>query len=643
MIRSISILAAASLAALAAPAFAQPHQGHAMTEEAEVKTYTAQQFFESTSYRVGSPSGFNFSPDGEFVLVNLDATGVFNAYKMPVAGGEPVPLTKSSTNATFGASFFPDDPRVLFTADEGGNELNHLFVMDMDGTVTDLTPGEELKAAFAGWNADGKTFYVTTNERDSAAFDLYAYDAATYERSRVFTNEGGFSISDVSPDGRWVALSKALSSANSDLYVADLSAAGTEPKLITPHEGNVSYGAYTFTRDNAALIYATNEHGEFSQAWRYDLASGRKSPVVEADWDVAFLQYSPTGRYRVSAINEDALTAITILDQSSGAAVTLDGLPEGSLGSIRFDPAETRIAFTLTSDTSPTDIYVADLASGASTRLTKALNPAIDEDDLVTATVARFPSYDGLEIPGILYRPKGASAASPAPAVVLVHGGPGGQSMRGYSAMIQHLVNNGYAVYAINNRGSSGYGKTFFHMDDKRHGDVDLKDVIASKGFLQRFDWVADDRIAVMGGSYGGYMTAAALAFHPEVFDAGINIFGVTNWVRTLKSIPPWWGSFRDALYDEMGDPAIDEERHRAISPLFHAGNITRPMLVVQGANDPRVLQVESDELVAAVRANGVPVEYVLFPDEGHGFRRRDNRVTASEAYLKFLDEHIGR
>ncbi len=296
MIRSISMLAAVSLAALAAPAFAQPHQRHAMTEEAQVKTYTAQQFFESTSYRVGSPSGFNFSPDGEFVLVTSDATGVFNAYKMPVAGGEPVPLTQSSTNATFGASFFPDDPRVLFTADEGGNELNHLFVMDMAGTVTDLTPGEELKAAFAGWNADGKTFYVTTNERDSAAFDLYAYDAATYERSRVFTNEGGFSISDVSPDGRWVALSKALSSANSDLYVADLSAAGAEPKLITPHEGNVSYGAYTFTRDNAALIYATNEHGEFSQAWRYDLASGKKSPVVEADWDVAFLQYSPTGR-----------------------------------------------------------------------------------------------------------------------------------------------------------------------------------------------------------------------------------------------------------------------------------------------------------------------------------------------------------
>jgi dipeptidyl aminopeptidase/acylaminoacyl peptidase len=298
----------------------------------------------------------------------------------------------------------------------------------------------------------------------------------------------------------------------------------------------------------------------------------------------------------------------------------LRGVPAGDIGGVRFSSDESKVAFTVASDTSPSDIFVADLRTGEARRLTKALNPAIDEKRLVEASVARFKSYDGLEVPGILYRPREASASNPVPAIVLVHGGPGGQSRRGYSAMVQHLVNNGYAVYAINNRGSSGYGKTFFHMDDKRHGDVDLKDVVASKAFLQAMDWVADDRIAIMGGSYGGYMVAAALAFEPQVFDAGINIFGVTNWVRTLDSIPAWWASFREALYDEMGDPKTDAARHRQISPLFHAKNIVKPMLVVQGANDPRVLQVESDELVAAVKANGVPVEYLLFPDEGHGF-----------------------
>jgi dipeptidyl aminopeptidase/acylaminoacyl peptidase len=259
----------------------------------------------------------------------------------------------------------------------------------------------------------------------------------------------------------------------------------------------------------------------------------------------------------------------------------------------------------------------------------------------VEATIVRYPGEGGVMVPAVLYRPKGASAANPAPAIVLVHGGPGGQTRRGYSAMIQHLVNHGYAVLGANNRGSSGYGKTFFHMDDKKHGEADLRDIVAGGAWLRQQDWVADDQVAVMGGSYGGYMTAAALAFHPDAFAAGVDIFGVTNWVRTLESIPPWWGAQRQALFDEMGDPATDAERHRAISPLFHTDGINKPLLVVQGANDPRVLQVESDELVAAVRANGVPVEYVVFPNEGHGFTRRDNRITAQEAYLTFLDRYV--
>lgn len=642
--RTFRLLVAASLTALAAPALAQDvAQNASAKQESAHPTYTAQQFFESTSFGVGSADGYNFSPDGARVLVNSDKTGVFNAYLIPVVGGDPVALTASSDNAMFGESLFPRDGRLLYSSDSGGDELDHIYVREEDGTVRDLTPGDKLKAQFGGWNAAGDTFYIGTNERDEKAFDLYAYSTSDYSRRLVFQNDDAFSVGGFSADGRWVVLKKSITSANSDLYLVDLATAGARPQLVTAHDGNIAYDAHGFTRDSAKLVYATDEHGEYSQAWTYDLASGEKAPLLAADWDVAFVQFSPSGRYRVSAINEDALTALTILDTLSGKPVALTGLPQGNLGSIRFNADETAIAFGVNSDTSPNDIYVAELASGQAKRLTQALNPAIDERDLVEATIARFSSYDGVEVPGVLYRPKGASADSPVPAVVFVHGGPGGQSTRGYSAMVQHIVNHGYAVYAINNRGSSGYGKTFFHMDDKRHGDVDLKDVVASKAFLQGLDWVADDRIAIMGGSYGGYMTAAALTFHPDVFDAGINVFGVTNWVRTLESIPAWWGSFRDALFDEMGDPATDGERHRAISPLFHAGNVTKPMLVVQGANDPRVLQVESDELVAAVKANGVPVEYVLFPDEGHGFIKKENRITASEAYLKFLDEHIGR
>ena len=634
------ILLAAALLSTTAIASAQA-QPAATPAAASLPRYDARTFFETTAYGMASSDGIAFSRDGRNVLISSDKSGVFNVYALPVGGGEPVQITRSTTNATMALSYFPSDDRILFTADQGGNELNHVYVRLPDGTERDLTPGTNLKAGFVGWSGDGRTFYISSNERDQAAFDIYAYDSTSYERRLVFTNPGGFFPGEVSRDGRHVVLSKQNSSADSDVYLATLGDSAA-PRHITPHQGNVAFGAYGFTPDGRTLIYDSNETSEFSQAISYDIASGRRTPLIAADWDVSYVAYSPSGRYRVHAINADGLTQLTILDTQGNRNVTLRNIPEGMVGGVRFNRDESTVAFTVASDTSPSDIFVADLATGNARRLTTALNPAIDERQLVTATVARFASYDGRQIPGILYRPREASAANPVPAIVLVHGGPGGQSTRGYSAMVQHLVNNGYAVYAINNRGSSGYGKTFFHLDDRRHGDADLKDVVASRDWLAGQDWVSD-RIAVMGGSYGGYMTAAALAFSPETFDVGVNIFGVTNWVRTLNSIPAWWGAQRAALFDEMGDPATDAERHRAISPLFHAERIRRPMLVVQGANDPRVLQVESDELVAAVRRNNVPVEYVLFPDEGHGFLRKENRVTASEAYLTFLNQHLRR
>lgn len=642
----LALMAALSVVALPRPALAHAAEpAPAGVTATQARTYSAAQFFETTSYSLAYGGPKTFSPDGRFVLISSDKTGVFNAYAQPVTGGDPIQLTTSTTSAARAVSYFPSDSRILFTQDGGGDELDHLFVRAEDGKVTDLTPGEKEKADFVGWSDDGATFYVLSNGRDPAAFDILAYDATTYDKRVVFHNPGGFMPAALSPNGRWLVLDKALSSANNDLYLVDLAqtgeGGGVEPKLLTPHEGNVAYTAYDFTPDSKAVLIGTNEKGEFQQAIRHDVETGRTTPLIAADWDVSFVFYSPSGRYRVSGLNADAKTELTLLDTTTNRPVALSGLPDGDIGSVRFSEDEGRIAFTVASDTSPADIFVADLATGRATRLTHALNPAIDEADLVEATIVRYPGEGGVMIPAVLYKPRGASAANPAPAIVLVHGGPGGQTRRGYSAMVQHLVNHGYAVLGANNRGSSGYGKTFFHMDDRKHGEADLRDIVAGGQWLRDQDWVADDQVAVMGGSYGGYMTAAALAFHPEAFEAGVNIFGVTNWVRTLESIPAWWGAQRQALFDEMGDPATDAERHRRISPLFHASNIRRPMLVVQGANDPRVLQVESDEIVAAVRANNVPVEYVLFPNEGHGFTRRDNRITAQEAYLKFLDEHV--
>lgn len=615
--------------------------GHATATEvaAPAPKHSAEAFFNTTSFQPASSRGFAFSPDGSKTLVTSDESGIFNAYAVDVSSGDRTQLTASTTAATFGLSYFPADERILFTADGGGDELNHVWVREADGTTTDLTPTDNTKASFLGWSADGSEFYVSTNERDPKAFDLYGYKADGYERRSVYVNEDAMSLSAISHDDRYLALTKARTSADSDVYLVDLTA-NSAPLLVTEHEGNIAYSTYGFSA-GGKLILSTNEASEFSEAWAYDIETGEKKPYVTADWDVSGVGYSHTGRYRVESVNADAETKVTIMDGQTMAPVAIPELPAGNVVAVRFAGDDSKIAFMLNGDTSPSDLYVMDLASGEAKRMTNALNPAIKQNDLVEATVVRYESFDGTLIPSILYKPKGASAENKVPALVLVHGGPGGQTRRGYRAFVQHLVNHGYAVLGANNRGSSGYGKTFYHMDDKAHGEGDLQDIVMGRRYLESLDWVDGERVGIIGGSYGGFMVAAALAFEPEAFNVGINIFGVTNWVRTLKSIPPWWESFREALYDEMGDPATDEERHRRISPLFHAGNIVKPMLVVQGANDPRVLQVESDEIVAAVKANGVPVEYILFPDEGHGFRNKANRITASDAYVKFLDTYL--
>jgi dipeptidyl aminopeptidase/acylaminoacyl peptidase len=608
------------------------------------RTYDAATFFTSTTYVAPAAGGHAFSPDASKVLVSSDASGVFNAQFLDRATGEISPLSDSTDHATFAQSFFPGDQRVLFTHDEGGDELDHVVVREEDGSTRDLTPGEGLKARFIGWEDDGEAFYLATNERDAQAFDLYRYAAADYARDLVHRNDEGWELSAVSGDGRYLALTEKRSSADSDIWLVDLTGAG-EPRLLTAHEGNVSHGVATFHPDDRRLVFTTDAQGEFRQAWIHDIETDEQAPLVVSDWDVQGVAYSNTGRYRVAYINVDAVTLMELTDLEADLPVPLPGIPEGEILSVRFSPDDTFISFMVNGDTWPSDLFVVRLDAPEGERSvrrhTDALNPEIARGHLVEGEVVRYASFDGLEIPAVLYRPKQATAENPVPALVLVHGGPGGQTTKGYRGMVQHLVNHGYAILGANNRGSSGYGKTFHHLDDRRHGEDDLRDIVEGRRYLETLDWVDGERIGVMGGSYGGYMTAAALAFHPEAFDVGIDIFGVTNWVRTLESIPPWWGSLRDALYDEMGDPATDAERHRRISPLFHADRIVRPMLVVQGANDPRVLQVESDELVAALRDNEVPVEYLLFDDEGHGFRKRANRIEASEAYLRFLDTHL--
>ncbi|MCY4263638.1 MAG: S9 family peptidase [Gammaproteobacteria bacterium] len=609
-----------------------------ITEEsvALVPQYSIEDFMNSTRY-----AGASFSPDNSKLLVSHNSTGIFNVYTINVDGSGSEQLTESDSDAMFAVSYFPDDERFLYTADQGGNELNHLYVREMDDSVVDLTPGENLKASFAGWAGDYESFYVQSNERDSRFFDVYEYQLSEgYPREIIFQNDEGFFPAQISPDGQSLVLAELITANNNNLYLQNLESG--ERTAITPHEGNVTSGPSDFSPDSQWLYYTTDEGSEFQNLMRYELATGAREEVLTLDWDIYYGVFSMEGKYFVAAANVDARTELMMFDAATMERIEAPIIEGANVTSVGFSHGDEMLAMYGSGSQFPGDLFVAPADGSAEPmRLTSSLNANINPEHLVEAEVVRFNSYDGVEIPGVLYVPKGATSENKVPAMVWVHGGPGGQTRATYSGLIQYLVNHGYMVYGINNRGSSGYGKTFYAMDNKQHGEADLGDVVASKQMLIDTGLVDPDKVGIIGGSYGGFMVVAALAFEPEVFNVGIDIFGVTNWLRTLENIPPWWTAQKDALYDEMGDPAIDRERLERISPLFHAETIIKPMMVLQGANDPRVLQVESDEMVAAVRGNDVHVEYIVFPDEGHGFRNRENEIRGYRAIREFLDQYL--
>ncbi|MDM9630620.1 S9 family peptidase [Robiginitalea aurantiaca] len=596
-------------------------------------TYTIEQMMDNENVGGGS-----FSPDKSEILVSSNRSGIYNMYTIPTGGGDFRPVTQSDSSSVFAISFFPEDSRKLFRMDDNGNEVYHIYLMGEDGSIRDLTPWDGARSLFYGWSDDKKSFFFASNRRDKKYNDLYEMDLESLTPEMVFKNEEGYTLQAISRDKKHIAMGKSINTNDSDLYLYERSS-GTLTKI---NENQSANSAEDFTPDDSALLYTTDYGAEFAYLMKYDIATGSREKVAEKQWDITGSYFTDKGTYQVTYTNEDAKNAIEITEVATGYPLEMPIMEGMDINNVGFSSDESVLRFYAGGSNTPSNLFVYDLETKRITQLTNVLNPEIDPGHLVKAEVIRYASFDGLEIPAIYYRPQQATDTQPVPALVWVHGGPGGQSRQGFSPLIQYLVNHGYAVLAVNNRGSSGYGKSFYQMDDLNHGDKDLKDCIAGKDWLAEQPGIDGEKIGIIGGSYGGYMTMAALTFAPEEFDVGVNIFGVTNWIRTLRSIPAWWEASRIALYKELGDPySADSVRLREISPLFHTEQVTKPLMVLQGAKDPRVLQVESDEIVAGVRKNGVPVEYVLFEDEGHGFLKKENQIEGYSQILEFLNVHL--
>jgi dipeptidyl aminopeptidase/acylaminoacyl peptidase len=600
-------------------------------------TQNIQQYSIETLMSNNRSSGGYFSKDADKLIYSSDKSGIFNIYEVDLSTNEETQLTDSKEESFFVRGYSPNTGEVIYSADKGGNENSHIYLI-REGNSIDLTPGENTKASYVGWTNDELGMYIISNSRDPRFFDLYKIDIVTLESEMVFKNDSGYNLNSISNNDRYLVLSLNLSRSEQKLFLYDVKS----KQQVEISNQAANFSGQNFDKNDENYFYTTNYDSEFYYLMSYNLKNGERSTVYKTNWDVAFSYLSKNNSYRVIAVNEDAQNKLTIKNMSDQSDLNLIGFENMNINSVGFSDDEKLLRVSAGSPNSPGDIYTYELSTNKLNKITSNLNSNVNPKDLVNAEVIRYESFDGLEIPAILYKPHSASKKNKVPALVWVHGGPGGQSRIGYRALIQYLVNHGYAILAVNNRGSSGYGKTFYSLDDLNHGEDDLQDCVWGKKWLQNQDYINPDKIGIIGGSYGGFMTMAAMTFEPEEFKVGVNIYGVTNWIRTLRSIPAYWESTRESLYKEMGNPYTEDSlRLYNISPLFHAKNIKNPVMVLQGANDPRVLQIESDEMVQEARDAGAYVEYVLFEDAGHGFIKKEQQIEGNEKILTFLENYL--
>lgn len=582
-------------------------------------------------------SGGYFSKDASKLLYSSDKSGVFNLYEVDLSSLKETQITNSKEESYFAVAYSPLTNEIIYSADKGGNENSHLYLI-RGGESIDLTPGDKTKASFLGWTQDEKQMYFLSNARNPKFFDLYKINMDDLSSKMIMENNEGYSYYPLSNNDKYLVMVKRPSRDIDQMYLLNLES--NEKIEISNQESN--FWGQGFDKNDENYYYSTNYDNEFLYLMSYNIESGNRSLVYKTDWDVTRHFLTKNDKFSVITVNEDAQSQIIVRNNKDSSIVNFKGIENLNINSVSFSDDEKMVRINAGSSNSPGDIYTYDIESEVLNQITSNLNSEVNPSDLVNGEVIRYKSFDGLEIPSILYKPIMASKKNKVPALVWVHGGPGGQSRIGYRALIQYLVNHGYAILAVNNRGSSGYGKTFYSLDDRNHGDKDLKDCVWGKKWLEEQDYIDSDKIGIIGGSYGGFMTMAAMTFEPDVFKVGVNIYGVTNWIRTLKSIPPYWEAARKQLYKEMGDPySSDSIRLYNISPLFHAKNIKNPIMVLQGANDPRVLQIESDEIVDEARKAGVYVEYVLFDDAGHGFIKKDQQIEGNEKILTFLNSYL--
>ena len=579
-----------------------------------------------------------FSPDGTLIAYSTNVSGQFNLWVTDLAG-QARQLTDYTENAVRDVAFSPDGTTLVFAADHHGNEQHQLYLVPVGGgapeRLTD-TPDRQFDLAAAPFSPDGRFLVHTGNDRDERCKDVILRDLRTGGSSRIETTPGLWHACSVSPDGRWLLVLRANGNTDTDLHLVDLHRPDPVLTPVTAHEGEISHRSGPWTADSSGFHLRSDEGGEF-HALRLRSLTGETTTVDAPGWDVEGVVGSRDASTLAWLVNEGGVSRLRV--RRDGVDVPVPDLPAGRVLALDLSADGTRAAVLVCTATRPTDLVLVDVEAGTAAYLTDSRPPALLATPVVRPEPITYPTHDGLAVPAWLYRPAGEG---PFPFLLSVHGGPETQERPDYpySGLYQYLLSRGIGVLAPNVRGSTGYGKGYQRRIHRDWGGAELGDLEHAVLHLHDSGVADPARIAVFGASFGGFAALSCLSRLPGYWAAGVSVVGPSNLVTLARSVPPTW---RSLMASWIGDPDTEAEFLLERSPITYADRIVAPLMVVQGANDPRVARAESDQIVEALRGRGVEVRYDVYPDEGHGFTDRANEIRALNDVADFLVEHLLR
>ncbi|HEV2529908.1 MAG TPA: S9 family peptidase [Thermomicrobiales bacterium] len=588
------------------------------------------------------------SPDGQDVVYSTNVSGQFNLWRQPTVGGYARQLTLFEDQTVRQVAWSPDGSALVFSADRAGDEFTRIYRLPVTGgEAVELYGREQVQVGLASdpFSPDGQQIALSANDRVETDNDLVIRDLRGAEAGRPLANGMINEPIAWSPNGRMLSFIDLRSNTDIRPGVVDL-ASGTT-RILAGETVTAMNIPGPWLPDGSGYYLLTNEGREFLGLTVLDVETGEQRALYTPDWDIetGTLASAAGGRYLVFVVNEDGYSRLNAHDLGSAGVpsgplgesttMSLPEIPGGVISVVAGATDAPVVAFLLSRPDSAPEVFSLDLATGTLTQLTQSMLGGIEPTVFVTPELIRYPTHDGREIPAWLYRPAGPG---PHPVVLSIHGGPESQERPGYSYLYQYLLSRGIGVLAPNVRGSTGYGQSYQKLIHRDWGGDELRDFRAAAEYLQGLDWVDGDRLGVYGGSFGGFATLSCVSRLPEYWAAAVDIVGPSNLVSFAKAVPPTW---RRMMVEWVGDPETEVDFLMERSPITYVDQIRAPLFVIQGANDPRVVKGESDQIVERLRDRGVDVRYDVYDDEGHGFTKRSNELRAMGDTARFFEQRL--